>query len=162
QGEVYSDFVLLWLICHQSRVETEIPAECWLERWSHTAQEQGARALEKLRDGVEEAIKALGCGFLSWTTTIRRAHNAGFLSADSSAGISAPLSVRRRRPEFAPTANSHGGSGQPIQPVLLHCTPANLGPEPAGDQALRRVSESAAGDAEAWRRLGVPGLGPAS
>jgi hypothetical protein len=65
QGEVYSDFVLLWLICHQSRVETEISTDCWLERWSQTAQKQGARALDKLRIGVEEAIKALGSGFLA-------------------------------------------------------------------------------------------------
>lgn len=65
RGEVYSDFVLLWLICHQSRVETDKSEECWLERWSQTAQKQGARALDKLRDGVEKAIKALGSGFLS-------------------------------------------------------------------------------------------------
>jgi N-6 DNA Methylase len=63
-GEVYSDFVLLWLLCHESRVEAARPEECWLERWSRTAQEQGTRALEQLRKGVEEAIKVLGSGFL--------------------------------------------------------------------------------------------------
>jgi len=65
EGEIYSDFVLLWLICHQSRVEAEKPDECWLERWSRAAQEQGTRALEQLRNGVEEAISALGRGFLT-------------------------------------------------------------------------------------------------
>ncbi|MGG6268523.1 Eco57I restriction-modification methylase domain-containing protein [Leptolyngbya sp. AN03gr2] len=64
-GEVYADFVVLWLLCHQSRVESEVPKQCWLERWSQTAQEQGTRALEQLRDGVEAAITALGQGFLS-------------------------------------------------------------------------------------------------
>ena len=64
-GEVYADFVLLWLLCHQSRVEAERPAECWLERWSKAAQEQGTRALDQLRGGVEEAIAAMGRGFLS-------------------------------------------------------------------------------------------------
>ncbi len=64
-GEVYADFVLLWLLCHQSRVEAERPTECWLEKWSHTAQEQGTRALEQLRNGVEKAISALGSGFLA-------------------------------------------------------------------------------------------------
>ncbi|MBI3799286.1 MAG: N-6 DNA methylase [Deltaproteobacteria bacterium] len=64
EGEVYADFVLLWLLCHESRVEAERPAECWLERWSRTAQEQGTRALDQLRVGVEEAITALGRGFL--------------------------------------------------------------------------------------------------
>ena len=65
QGENYADFVLLWLLCHQSRVEGEKPAECWLEKWSRTAQEQGIRALNKLRDGVEQAINILGSGFLA-------------------------------------------------------------------------------------------------
>lgn len=64
-GEVYADFVLLWLLCHESRVESEKPESCWLEKWSRTAQKQGTRALENLRDGVEEAINALGGGFLT-------------------------------------------------------------------------------------------------
>jgi hypothetical protein len=61
-GEVYSDFVLLWLVCHQSRVEGG--RDCWLERWVKQAQEQGTRALDQLRDGVQTAIEALGVGFL--------------------------------------------------------------------------------------------------
>jgi len=65
EGEVYSDFVVLWLICHQSRVEAENPAECWLEHWSKLAHDQGTRALDHLRDGVQTAIEAIGSGFLS-------------------------------------------------------------------------------------------------
>ena len=65
EGEVYADFVLLWLLSHESRVEAERPEECWLERRSCTAQEQGTRALDQLRVGVEEAITALGRGFLT-------------------------------------------------------------------------------------------------
>ncbi|HOZ22791.1 MAG TPA: N-6 DNA methylase [bacterium] len=64
QGEVYADFVLLWLLCHQSRLEADHPENCMLERWSRAAQEQGARALDQLRSGVESAITALGRGFL--------------------------------------------------------------------------------------------------
>ena len=64
-GEVFADFAVLWMLCHQSRVEAERPEECWLERWSQAAAEQGTRALEGLRQGVEEAITALGSGFLS-------------------------------------------------------------------------------------------------
>jgi len=64
-GEVYADFVLLWLLCHESRIESEKPESCWLEKWSRTAQEQGTRALDQLRNGVEEAINALGSGFLT-------------------------------------------------------------------------------------------------
>jgi len=64
-GEVYSDFVIFWLICHQSRFETtEKQTECLLEKWSKSAQESGTRALDDLRRGVEEAIVCLGQGFL--------------------------------------------------------------------------------------------------
>lgn len=63
-GDVYSDFVILWLLAHQSRVEAETPENCWLERWSIEARTQGTRALDHLRDGVETAIVALGNGFL--------------------------------------------------------------------------------------------------
>jgi len=69
EGEVYADFVLFWLLCHESRVEGNRPAECWLERWLHEAQQQGMRALELLRTGVEHAIQALGSGFLAYTAS---------------------------------------------------------------------------------------------
>ena len=32
-----SDFALLWLCAHQSRVEAETPEECWLEQWTQAA-----------------------------------------------------------------------------------------------------------------------------
>ncbi len=66
-GEVFSDFVALYLLCHQSRVEVPEggrPADCWLERWRTTAVSQGVRALALLRDGVELALETLGTGFL--------------------------------------------------------------------------------------------------
>ena len=66
EGEVYPDFFLLFSLCHQSRVEIlaeERPEECWLEKWSKLAEEQGTRAREKLRVGVERAIQTLGTGF---------------------------------------------------------------------------------------------------
>lgn len=115
-GEVYADFMLLFLLCHQSRVEIQPtpiatvtldrktgkakkpkatsqkkvvtdddaesadgdefanaeeesiglgPENCWLERWANQADQQGTRAREKLRDGVEAAIRAFGAGFLT-------------------------------------------------------------------------------------------------
>jgi len=70
-GEVYADFALLWLLCHESRVEGERPEQCWLERWVRIAQQQGTRALEHLRDGVTKAINSLGSGFLA------HPHNTG-------------------------------------------------------------------------------------
>ena len=66
-GEQFSDFLLLWLVCHQSRVEVRTegqPESCWLEQWFVTARDEGVRALDGLRGGVENAIAALGAGFL--------------------------------------------------------------------------------------------------
>ncbi len=82
-GEVYVDFALLWLVCHQSRVEAERAEECWLEKWSRAAQEQGTRALDQLRAGVEQAIRALGSGFLAHASNrvLRDQLHAGTLSA---------------------------------------------------------------------------------
>jgi hypothetical protein len=65
EGEIYSDFILLYLLLHQSRLEADKPEDCWLEKWSLAAQERGTRALDRLRDGIEKAITALGQGFLA-------------------------------------------------------------------------------------------------
>lgn len=63
--EVFDDFVVLWLTCHQSRVEAEDPTVCWLEQWTAAAAEAGTRARDELRSGVEAAIEALGTGFVA-------------------------------------------------------------------------------------------------
>lgn len=83
QGEAYADFALLWLLCHQSRVEAEQPEACWMEAWSRTAKEQGVRALDELRQGVEDAIGALGRGFLRHPAnrSLRRTLRSGDLTA---------------------------------------------------------------------------------
>lgn len=64
-GSHFSDFSLLWLLCHQSRFEGERPELGWLEKWTQEARKQGVRLLEHLRDGVEKSIEALGTGFLA-------------------------------------------------------------------------------------------------
>lgn len=64
-GEVFSDFGVLWLLAHQSRFEGTPPEECWLQKWSAEAEALGTRALDDLRKGVEEALAALGRGFLA-------------------------------------------------------------------------------------------------
>ena len=80
-GELYADFVLLWLLCHQSRVEAERPGECWLERWSQEGQREGVRLRDRLQDGVERAIGHLGSGFLAHraNAALREALYAGSL-----------------------------------------------------------------------------------
>ena len=65
-GEVYSDFVLLWLVAHATRFaprEDDRPDTCLLEQWTQEAEQEGVRALGKLRDGVEQALRTLGEGF---------------------------------------------------------------------------------------------------
>lgn len=67
-GEVYSDFVVLWLLAHATRFvprEDNRAETCWLERWTKIANEQGTRALGELRGGVERALEKLGEGFTS-------------------------------------------------------------------------------------------------
>ncbi|MGO9584418.1 MAG: Eco57I restriction-modification methylase domain-containing protein [Acidimicrobiales bacterium] len=83
-GQVFTDFALLWLVCHQSRFEAARPEECWLERWVALARDQGVRALDSLRTGFEEAITALGAGFLAHPANaeLRVRLRSGGLTAD--------------------------------------------------------------------------------
>jgi hypothetical protein len=66
EGERYADFLLMWLMFHQSRIEPRAGRvdQCWLEQWFALSREQGLAALDDLRDGVVAAIEALGKGFL--------------------------------------------------------------------------------------------------
>ena len=66
-GELFEDFVLLYRLLHVSRFEVADGApvsSCRMERWRAEAIEAGTRALDQLRDGVTDAIVALGTGFL--------------------------------------------------------------------------------------------------
>ncbi|MEV1328540.1 DNA methyltransferase [Micromonospora costi] len=66
-GELFSEFVLLYRLLHVSRFEVAegaAPSMCWLEKWRTEAITAGTRALDQLRKGVQEAITALGTGFL--------------------------------------------------------------------------------------------------
>ncbi|NMF98943.1 N-6 DNA methylase [Aromatoleum toluolicum] len=84
---LYPDFTALWLLAHASRfgkVGIE-PADCALERWRNTAQEDGIRARDRLRVGVTEALRALGTGFLAHkdNAELRRRIEAGELSTQA-------------------------------------------------------------------------------
>ena len=63
---LFSDFSALWLLVHASCFGTGkgAPSECLLERWRERAQTEGTAAREKLRLGVEAALRELGSGFL--------------------------------------------------------------------------------------------------
>ncbi|HTR56147.1 MAG TPA: N-6 DNA methylase [Kofleriaceae bacterium] len=62
----YADFAAFWLLCHETRFgrEGQPVTECALEAWRTAGREEGTRAREHLRRGVEEALVALGQGFL--------------------------------------------------------------------------------------------------
>ncbi|WP_457786192.1 Eco57I restriction-modification methylase domain-containing protein [[Kitasatospora] papulosa] len=66
-GELFSEFVLLYCVLHASRfavAEGAAASGCWLEKWRAEAVSSGARALDQLRLGVQNALTALGTGFL--------------------------------------------------------------------------------------------------
>jgi len=84
EGEVFSDFVLLWLLGHATRFNPRDdgrPESCWLEEWTKIAEEQGTRALTDLRGGVEKALQILGQGFVGHprNTALREALRTGKL-----------------------------------------------------------------------------------
>ncbi|MFF5857747.1 Eco57I restriction-modification methylase domain-containing protein [Streptomyces sp. NPDC012751] len=67
-GELFSEFVLLYCVLHASRFEVPegtAASGCWLEKWRTIAIESGSRALDHFRDGVQAALTVLGTGFLS-------------------------------------------------------------------------------------------------
>lgn len=67
EDDLYSDFVAIWLTLHGSRFLSQNGkiAQCWLEQWREQAVEEGERAREHLRAGVEQALRALGTGFVA-------------------------------------------------------------------------------------------------
>jgi len=84
---LYPDFTVLWLLAHASRfgkVGSE-SADCPLERWRNTAQEDGIRARDRLRVGVTEALRSLGTGFLAHPANAELRHRleAGELSTQA-------------------------------------------------------------------------------
>lgn len=82
--ERYADFAALWLLAHETRFGREgLPVtECALEAWRNAGREEGTKARDKLRFGVEEALVALGQGFVSHpdNQALRGALQTGALS----------------------------------------------------------------------------------
>jgi hypothetical protein len=63
-GENFADFSLFYRLAHRTRLPQDGALDCWLERYYLQTLEQGHRVRDRLRDGVEEAIKTLGRAFL--------------------------------------------------------------------------------------------------
>jgi hypothetical protein len=67
EAEDYAGFSALWLVLHASRFGRAgaLPSDCPLERWRESGSKEGLAARDRLRDGVEAALLALGTGFLT-------------------------------------------------------------------------------------------------
>ncbi|ULR54664.1 Eco57I restriction-modification methylase domain-containing protein [Streptomyces deccanensis] len=67
-GELFSEFVVLYRLLHASRFEGRegrTQWTCWLEVWRDAAIRLGARFLDDISVGVQLAIEELGTGFLA-------------------------------------------------------------------------------------------------
>lgn len=85
EGNRFNEFAILYRVCHRTRLPrtAEEATSCWLERYSQLSIEQGGRVRDKLRDGVEEALRTLGTGFLRHpeNSALRERAKAGTLTA---------------------------------------------------------------------------------
>ncbi len=85
EGEKFSEFALLYRLIHRSRLPRADAdaAESWLERYHQQAIESGGRVRERLREGVEAALKLLGNGLLQHprNESLRRKLESGRISA---------------------------------------------------------------------------------
>ncbi|MBX6363082.1 MAG: N-6 DNA methylase, partial [Gemmatimonadetes bacterium] len=80
--ERFADFSVLWLVLHASRFGRpgQPVTDCPLEAWRAAAAEQGSRARDALRTGVEAALLELGQGFLSANPALRELLASGALT----------------------------------------------------------------------------------
>ena len=149
-GELYAEFLLLWLVCHESRVEADKPSSCWLEKWFQTSRVDGVQAHTKLRQGVEAAICALGSGLVQHpkSEALRQALQSGALT---------PLELYRQilrvvyRLLFVLVAEDRGALHPPATPDQVRKRYQNF-------YSLRRLRDLAAArrggpHADLWRQL---------
>ncbi|MBK9968587.1 MAG: hypothetical protein IPP07_28465 [Holophagales bacterium] len=127
----YADFAALWLLAHETRFgRPGQPArDCPLEAWREAGREEGTRAREHLRGGVEEALVALGQGFLAHPPTraagrrcraarsprdyfqqlLRLVYRLIFLLTVEERGLLHPDGAATRRGSSTPRATACGG-----------------------------------------------------
>jgi hypothetical protein len=81
---LYPDFAAMWLVFHASRLQPRDGklTNCVLEKWRLVALDAGERARDHLREGVTEAIRQLGTGFLQHPASdgLRKAISDGTLT----------------------------------------------------------------------------------
>lgn len=67
EQEKFNEFALLFRLIHYTRLpkHQDDAADCLIEKYYNEAINTGGRVRDKLRDGVEEALKVLGNGFIN-------------------------------------------------------------------------------------------------
>ncbi|MBN2222794.1 MAG: hypothetical protein JW708_11350, partial [Vallitaleaceae bacterium] len=67
EQEKFNEFVLFFRLVHFTRLpkSQQDSSDCFIEKYYNEAVNTGGRVREKLRDGVEEALKILGNGFIN-------------------------------------------------------------------------------------------------
>lgn len=82
RDEMFADFAAWWLLTHATRFGAEGAAasDCALEQWREAGLKQGTSARERLREGVEEALRQLGQGVIEANPTLRAEIEAGRLA----------------------------------------------------------------------------------
>ncbi|MFI5477930.1 Eco57I restriction-modification methylase domain-containing protein [Streptomyces rubiginosohelvolus] len=169
-GELFSEFVLLYRLLHVSRFETGetgVPSACWLEKWRAEAIASGTRALDHHRDGVQRAITALGTGFLRHPdntalrenldadlfhkSLLRLAYRMIFLFvAEDRDALHSPDASAETRKRYA----TYFGSAR-----LRRLALRRQGTAHADQYAVLRIVLDALGREDGRPELGLPGLG---
>lgn len=169
-GELFSEFVLLYRLLHVSRFETGeagVPSACWLEKWRTEAIASGTRALDHHRDGVQRAITALGTGFLRHpdntalrenldadrfhAALLRLAYRMIFLFvAEDRDALHSPDASAETRKRYA----TYFGSAR-----LRRLALRRQGTAHADQYAVLRIVLDALGREDGRPELGLPGLG---
>ena len=140
-GQAYADFSLLWLVCHRSRFSGARHEDWIIEHWTRLAADEGTRALESLRGGVDERDRDLrhrlprGTGERGapGSPPLGRARPPGLLPPAPAPRLPAHLPVHRRgsprrgdRPRAPARPEGHRRGGRALPPLLLDRTPPRL------------------------------------
>ena len=171
----FADFSVLWLLLHASRFGRagQPVQEAPLERWREAGREEGSRARDALRLGVEEALRALGQGFLSHpeNSALRAALASGDLTP---AAYFNELLRLVYRTIFLLTVEERGILHMPgADPEAVRLYADGYGMRRLRERALRHTAHDRHGDlwaslrpvfaalgrAEGEPALGLPGLG---
>ncbi|GAA4207263.1 N-6 DNA methylase [Streptosporangium oxazolinicum] len=169
-GELFSEFVLLYRLLHFTRFKVEedaAPSACWLEKWRVEAIASGTRALDHHRDGVQKAITTLGTGFLKHpdnkalredldvdafhAALLRLAYRLIFLFVtEDRDALHSPTASEEERRRYAAYFSSRR---------LRHQASRRRGTAHTDLYRTLRIVLDALGNEDGHRKLGLPGLG---